>query len=109
MDVVLRPSLREINWGCADGQLVQKMAEEWGAEEHKVKQLYPERKVRWDYLPVFEGAETFNALLNRNLEELKTIAAAHEGETVLTCRAWTCIEDPYCRSKRFRKEYPLPS
>src|SRR5579871_5200501 len=67
LDIQFRPNLREINWGCADGQLVQKMTEEWKATEQQVKQLYPDRKIRWDYLPVFQGAETYNALLSRSL------------------------------------------
>jgi broad specificity phosphatase PhoE len=82
-DVQVRGALQEIDWGCGDGQLVTKMTEEYRAIEHQVKQLYPERKTRWDHLPVFEGAETFNALLNRNIEELKGIAESHPGETVL--------------------------
>ncbi len=83
LDIQLQKNLREINWGCADGQLVQKMTEDWSAAEQQVKELYPARKVRWDYLPVFKGAETYNALLNRTLEELKRIAEWHKGETVL--------------------------
>lgn len=83
LDLRLRPNLREIYWGSADGQLVQKMTEKYGAIEKQIKQQYPERKIRWDYLPVFEDAETFNTLLKRTQEELKTIAHFHEGETIL--------------------------
>jgi len=83
LDIQLRHNLREISWGCADGQLVQKMTEEWGDLEQRMKQQYLERKTRWDYLPVFEGAETYNALLNRTLLELKKIADMHKGETIL--------------------------
>lgn len=83
LDVQLRPNLREISWGCADGQLVQKMTEEWGNLEQEVKQRYSDRRMRWDYLPVFQGAETYNALLHRTLEEFEQIAESHRGETVL--------------------------
>lgn len=83
LDIHVRHDLREISWGCADGQLVEKMTEEWDATEQQVKQLYPERKMRWDHLPVFPGAETYNALLSRSIKELKTIGEAHKGETVL--------------------------
>ena len=58
--IQLRPNLREIYWGSADGQLVQKMAEKYGTVERQIKEQYPERKTRWDHLPVFEGAETRN-------------------------------------------------
>lgn len=83
LEVQIRSNLREINWGCADGQLVQKMTEEWGSLEQQIKQRYSDRKIRWNYLPVFKGAETYNALLNRTLEEFKKIAEFHKEETVL--------------------------
>ncbi len=83
LSIHLRQPLREINWGCADGQLVQTMSEEYDSIVDQIEQQYPERKTRWDYLPVFEGAETYNALLNRTLTELKRIAELHPGETVV--------------------------
>src|ERR1700738_2030335 len=83
LPIQVRHNLREIYWGCADGQSVQKMAEEFEALEEQVKQRYPDRNMRWDYLPVYPGAETYNALLKRTQEELKTIAQMHRGETVL--------------------------
>lgn len=83
LTIQIRHELREIDWGRADGQLVQKMSEQYGALEDEMKHKYPDRKIRWDYLPVFEGAETYNELLNRSLQELKAIAAHHPDETVL--------------------------
>jgi broad specificity phosphatase PhoE len=59
------------------------MTKEYKPIEQQIRQKYPARKIRWDYLPVFEGAETYNTLLNRTLEELKNIAAVHPGETVV--------------------------
>ncbi len=81
--VELRQNLREIYWGCAEGQLVQKMTDEWKAVESQVKQQYPERRMRWDHLPVFLNAETYNALLERSVKELEAIARQHEGKSVL--------------------------
>lgn len=78
-----RYDLREIYWGSADGQLVYKISEKYDEIEKKVKKQYPDRKTRWDHLPVFEGAETYNALLKRCTNELKAISVAHNGETVI--------------------------
>lgn len=83
LTVQLRQDLREINWGCAEGQSVQKMREEWSGVEQQMNEQYPIRKTRWDHLPVFEGAETYNALLKRTQEALKEIADVHKGKTVL--------------------------
>src|SRR5579883_2245419 len=46
LNIQLRHNLREIYWGCADGQLVEKMTEQYDAIEEQIKQQYPERKVR---------------------------------------------------------------
>jgi alpha-ribazole phosphatase len=78
-----RYNLREIYWGSADGQLVYKMSEKWDEADEQVKKLYPDRKTRWDHLPVFDGAETYNELLNRCTNELKAISGTHPGETVI--------------------------
>ena len=108
LDVQVRHDLREIYWGCADGQLVQKMTEEWATVEHQVKQQYPERKVRWDYLPVFEGAETFNALLNRTLVELKKIADEHPGETVLIIGHGRVLKTLIAEARDSEEKGPYP-
>lgn len=83
LELQLRHDLREIFWGIADGQLVQKMDELYMQKEEEIERLYPDRKKRWDHLPVFDGAETFNALLNRAQGECAKIAEMHRGETVV--------------------------
>lgn len=83
LSIHLKPNLREISWGCADGQSVQKMAEQYDQIEEQIEQRYPERKIRWDHLPVFEGAESFNALLRRTKHELECIAESHQGQTIV--------------------------
>ena len=83
LEVQLRQNLREIDWGCADGQLVQRVTEKYKAIESQIALQYPERKERWDHLPVFEGAETYNVLLKRTMEELAAIAELHKGETIV--------------------------
>ena len=109
LDLQLRKNLREIHWGCADGQLVQKMTKEWSAAEQRVKELYPIRQIRWDYLPVFEGAETYNALLNRTLDELKTVAEAHQGETVLVIGHGRVLKTLIAEARDSEEKIPYPA
>lgn len=109
LDIQIRHNLREINWGCADGQLVQKMTEQYGAAEDLVKQQYPERKIRWDYLPVFEGAETYNALLNRTLTALKEIAEQHKGETVLIIGHGRVLKTLIADARNSEEKIPYPA
>jgi len=108
LDIQLRQNLREISWGSADGQLVQKMTEKYGIIEQQVKQQYPERKIRWNYLPVFEGAETYNALLNRTLEELKTIADLHKGETILVIGHGRVLKTLIVDARNSEENIPYP-
>ncbi|MBS0652880.1 MAG: histidine phosphatase family protein [Verrucomicrobia bacterium] len=109
LDVELRSDLREINWGSADGQLVKQMADQYGALEDQVKAQYPDRKIRWDYLPVFEGAETFNALLNRSLGELTKIAEAHRGETVIIVGHGRVLKTLIADSRGSEEKMPYPA
>lgn len=109
LDVELRRNLREIDWGVADGQLVQAMREQWGSMEQEVKQLYPERKVQWDYLPVFSGAETYNDLLYRTLEELKRIAEFHQGESVLIIGHGRVLKTLISEAKDSEENIPYPA
>lgn len=104
----LRHTLREIYWGCAEGQLVQTMMKDWGAAEQQIKELYPVRKMRWDHLPVFEGAETYNALLNRTLEELKRIGESHPGETVLIIGHGRALKTLIADAKDSEMNLPYP-
>ncbi len=109
LDIQLRHDLREISWGCADGQLVQKMTEEWEPIEDQVKQLYPERKMRWDHVPVFQGAETYNALLNRSVKELKAIGEAHQGQTVLIIGHGRVLKTLIADARNSDKNIPYPA
>lgn len=77
------PDLREIFWGDADGQLVAKVSQTYAEAEKAVKQRYPERKIRWDHLPVFKDAEKYNALLKRSVDTLSSIAEMHPNETII--------------------------
>lgn len=74
--------MREIDWGQAEGMLVKEEERLWGEEEAKVIAANPKRKARWDVLPVYPYAETYNQLLRRIMEELKKISSFHGGETV---------------------------
>jgi len=109
LDVHLRHNLREISWGCVDGQLVQKITREWEEVEERVRESYPDRKVRWNYLPVFESAETYNALLNRTLEELKTIAEAHEAGTILIIGHGRVLKTLIAEAKDTEENIPYPA
>lgn len=108
LNVQTRPNLREIYWGCADGQLVQKMKEVWEAEEKKINAI-PVRKIRWDHLPVFKGAETFNALLSRSQEEFKEIAEQHKGETVIIVGHGRALKTLIADAKDSEVGIPYPS
>jgi len=83
LDIQQRQDLREIDWGNADGELVHKMNEKYSELEEQVIEEFPERKKRWDYLPVFAGAETYNFLLQRTFKELRMIADLHQEQTVV--------------------------
>ena len=107
--IQFRHNLREIYWGCADGQLVQKMAEEYQAMEEQVKRQYTDRKIRWDYLPVYPGAETYNALLKRTQEELEQIAQMHPGETVLIIGHGRVLKTLIADCKQSGEKIPYPS
>jgi broad specificity phosphatase PhoE len=109
LSVYLRHDLREISWGCADGQLVKKMTEEWKAAEHQIHQQYPDRKIRWDYLPVFESAETYNALLSRNIKELQTIGETHKGQTVLIVGHGRVLKTLIADARDSEEKIPYPA
>ncbi len=109
LDVHVRHNLREIDWGCAEGQLVQKMADEWEEKEDRIHSLYPDRTIRWDHLPVFEGAETYNALLYRTLEELKMIIEHHETGTMLIIGHGRVLKTLIAHAKDSEKEILYPS
>src|SRR5579862_8609350 len=109
MEIQVRPNLREINWGSADGQLVKEMTEKYATIEQQVKQDHPERKTRWDYFPVFEGAETFNALLKRTQTELKQIAQLHQGETVLIIGHGRALKTLIAEAKDSEEKIPYPA
>lgn len=109
LSIQLRYNLREIDWGCADGQLVEKMAEEYATIEQEIKNRYSERKMRWDYLPVFAGAETYNALLKRTLEEFKFITGLHEGETVFIVGHGRVIKTLLADIRDSEEKIPYPA
>lgn len=75
--------LREINWGVADGQLCSEMGKQWKDTETAVKNQYVDLKNRWDHLPVFPEAETFNSVLERNTKTISHLAKQHMGKTIV--------------------------
>lgn len=81
-NLVQLPSLREINWGEADGMLVEERNALYHDAEQQLLEAYPDRKTRWDYTSV-PGAETFNELAARTKMALTTIAKEHPGEKVV--------------------------
>ncbi len=86
LPVQQKAELQEISWGDADGQLVSKMSDKYDRVEKIVYQKYPgleNRKIRWDKLPVFPGAETYNTLLKRSSDALALIARKHPAQTIL--------------------------
>jgi broad specificity phosphatase PhoE len=86
LPIQTKPDLQEIHWGEADGQLVSKMADISKANENLAKLKCPDfenRKVRWNYLPAFSRAETYNDLLRRNIFILGVIGNKHVGKTVV--------------------------
>jgi broad specificity phosphatase PhoE len=83
LEVQERHDLREIDWGFANSKRVQEMTEQFGELEKQIKEQYPNRKERWNHVPVFPGAETLNQLLERSTEELQKIGASHLGATVV--------------------------
>jgi len=109
LDIQLQPALREIHWGAADGELVQTMTEQWGAIEQEIKERYPERKARWDYLPVFKDAETYNALLSRSQTALKNIAESHKGETVLIIGHGRVLKTLIAEARNSEEKIPYPT
>lgn len=109
LEIQSRCGLREIDWGYADGKLVRKMEEEWGDVEREVKRQYPDRKMRWDHLPVFPNSETYNALLERSLEELKSIGEKHKGETVLVVGHGRVLKTLIAEWRNSEEKIPYPS
>ncbi len=109
LEVQLSENLREIYWGRADGQLVHEMAKEYKAIENQVKARYPERRVQWDYLPVFENAETYNALLKRSADELQRIGNEHPGETVVVVGHGRVLKTLIAESLDSEEGIPYPA
>ncbi len=109
LEVQPQVSLREIYWGGAEGQLVKEMTEQWGPLEKQVKQTYPDRKIRWDHLPVFEGAETYNALLKQSLAELTRIGELHKDETVIVVGHGRVLKTLIADAKDSEERIPYPA
>lgn len=80
-----RENLREIDWGCANNQLVAlvKNDKDNKTEEARLKDLYPRYNDRFHHLPVFKGAEKYTAVYARTLKELQELAEKHRGQTIL--------------------------
>lgn len=109
LEVEQRDELREISWGIADGQLVSDMTREYGDEEDKMKELYPDFRERWNHLPVFKDAEKFNDLLDRSLKELGVIAQQHQGETVIVVGHGRVLKTLIAHAKGSERNIPYPN
>lgn len=83
LDLEQHPDLREIDWGIAEGHPAELRQVNWGIQEQNILNQYPDRKRRWDFLPAIPEAEKYNAVLKRTLDNLKLIAEANLGKTVL--------------------------
>jgi probable phosphoglycerate mutase len=81
MNLVQMPSLREYNFGTAEGILSSESKALYKELEEKLLEMYPDRKERWDYT-VIPGSETNNELVARTKEALTEIANNHPGEKV---------------------------
>lgn len=108
LEIELRDNLREIYWGSADGQLVQEMTEKWGDLENQIKNQFPDRKTRWDHLPVFDGAETYNALLKRTLDEFQDIYQDHVNDTVIIVGHGRVLKTLIAEAKDSESNIPYP-
>ncbi|MGE5196695.1 MAG: histidine phosphatase family protein [Anaerolineae bacterium] len=80
LPVLQRNTLQEINWGIAEGFIVEEIDNLYGQLED-LREIYPSRKERWN-IPVFPGGETYNELQLRVQNELKTIARTHAGKKI---------------------------
>lgn len=81
INLIQLSSLREYNFGEADGLLVSEKNLLYLEKEQQLLEKFPDRKQRWDYT-VIPGAETFNQLVARTKEALAMIAKDHQGEKV---------------------------
>ncbi len=81
INIIQFPSLREYNWGEAEGILVTEKNELYQLAEEQLLEKYPDRNERWNYTAI-PGSETFNDLVARTKEALTTIAKNHPGEKV---------------------------
>lgn len=80
LPVESRSTLREIDWGVAEGKSVH----EWKkADEKACAELHPDRDKRWDILPGFVDGETYNQVFKRNMAEIEKIAQNHRGQCVV--------------------------
>lgn len=108
LEVKVEAELREIYWGAAEGMRVDEMAAKYGDEEKRMKELYADRKERWDHLPVFEDAETYNQVLKRSTDALNDIAKVHRGETVVVVGHGRDLKTLIADSKDSEDKIPYP-
>jgi probable phosphoglycerate mutase len=76
-----RIALREIFWGIGEGLTPAENDLLYKEAIEDLRKSYPERRERWNHA-LFSGAETYNHLLARVQNELKSIAEKHPGEKV---------------------------
>lgn len=109
LNIELRENLREIDWGSADGRLVSEMNVQWKSREKQIIEQYPDKKERWDHLPVFEGAETYNALLKRTLIEFDRLEALHKDQTILIVGHGRVLKTLIAEASKSDTKIPYPS
>jgi probable phosphoglycerate mutase len=81
LPIASTPTLREYQWGDVDGWQVPLVFSHFRLETDRLKEIYPERKQRWDHT-VYPNSETFNDLLNRVRDQLISISQTHPEEKV---------------------------
>lgn len=81
IQIIQTQELRELNYGVAEGTFQADRIKRYKECDEMLKKTYPDRKERWNYTCI-EGAETFNALVERTKSALKQIAEEHPDQKV---------------------------
>lgn len=88
--------------------LVELQSQKWGLEEKEVSKKYPNRKERWDHLPVIPNAEKYNQLLKRILQEIDLIAKENPGKVVLVVAHGRVLKTVIADTKNSEDKIPYP-
>ena len=81
LPIHLRSSLREYNWGAAEGMNIKEREELFGDKIRALYQAYPYWKDRFNFTPV-PDSETITQLIERFNGELLNISESHLGQKI---------------------------